>query len=62
MVKPYYIFKHKLNSHSQDHASADAYKQREEQQLQDISKDACKHLPNFQPQGLNTAISKPWSH
>ncbi len=62
MVNPYYIFKHKLDNHSQDHASTDAYKQREEQHLQDISKDACKHLPNIKLQQLHTVRSEPWSH
>ena len=36
--------------------------QGEEQQLRDISKDACKHLPNIKPQESDTVRSNPWSH
>jgi hypothetical protein len=49
------------SNHFQDYASTDAYKQGEEQQLRDISKDAC-YLPNFQPQRSDIVRSKPWSH
>ena len=50
------------SNHFQDHASTDAYKQGEEQQLRDISKDTCKHLSKIEPQGSDTVRSEPWSH